>query len=75
VFDSQQRCLLTQYCSQTADKHPIIDPSPTYTHSYSESTGTTHRSCCQSSAQRIIPAVLLAAVTDVNEMDEFETPS
>ncbi len=70
VPDSQQHGLLTQYCLHTAGKPPSL----THTHSHSESTGTTHRSCCQSSAQRIVlAAVLLVAVTVVKDMDEFET--
>jgi cell division protein FtsZ len=35
---------------------------------------TDAQALAMSSAQRIIPAALLAAVTDVNDMDEFETP-
>ena len=34
---------------------------------------TDAQALAMSSAQRIIPAALLAAVTDVNDMDEFET--
>ncbi len=68
--DSQQRGLPTQYCSHNADKPPSL----THTHSHSESTATTHRSCCQSSDRRIVPAaVLLVAVTVVKDIDEFET--
>ncbi len=72
VPDSQQRGLLTQYCSHTADKHPIphAHTQPLGIH---WQFGTTNRPCCQSSAQRIIPAVLLAAVTVVKDMDELET--
>ncbi len=55
--------------AHTADKPPFL----THTHNPSESTGTTHRSCCQSSARHIIPAVLLVAVTVVKDMDEFNT--
>ncbi len=60
-------------CSRSTAHTPPTSPHPSRTHSHSESTGTTHRSCCQSSAQRIIPAVLLAAVTVVKDMDELET--
>ncbi len=62
-------------CSRSTAHTPHTSPpSLTHTHSPSESTGTTHRSCCQSSAQRIVPAaVLLVAVTVVNDMDESET--
>jgi hypothetical protein len=69
VPDSQQRGLLTQYYSHTADKPPSL----MHTHSPSESNGTTHRPCCQSSARRIVPAVLLVAVTVVKDIDEVET--
>ncbi len=69
--DSQQRDRLTQYCSHNADKPSSL----THTHSHSESTGATHRSCCWSSAQRIVPvAVLLVAVKVAKDIDEFEIP-
>ena len=73
VPDSQQRGLLTQHCSHTADKPPsLTHTQPLGIH---WQFGPTHRPCCQSSAQRIVPAVLLAAVTVVKDIDEFETPS